>query len=353
MFAGVSIVFAAQGYGAWAMVIGWYASTTIAVVLSWWMAKWRPFRGRFSFRIWREMARFSFPLLLDNVAGSAREVFEQVIVGRALGTWGLGQYRYAYRIASLPSLSIIAICSHVMFPAFSRISDDNSRFRAAFLRALGWIWFAVLPIGALLVVAGPPVVVILLGEEWRAAGAAAAAMAGIGLGAALNSVAWEAIKGAGRSSLLNWLSAIHVGLGLPLIVLLLPFGLVGLVSQSRSRIWWPHSSVSSWPARWSAPPAVRPSHAWGHHALRGVRLRCAVAAGAIRRQGGPLSGIAGLGVDRRGMHIVRSRIYRCVAVDLAELVSIRMRRGWACSGEGQGPRPPAGEPVMRVLMIGA
>ena len=67
MFAVVSIVFAIQGYGAWAMVIGWYASTTTAVVLSWWMAKWRPFRGRFSFRIWREMAGFSLPLLLDSL----------------------------------------------------------------------------------------------------------------------------------------------------------------------------------------------------------------------------------------------------------------------------------------------
>jgi O-antigen/teichoic acid export membrane protein len=227
-FAAVSIVFAIRGYGAWAMVIGWYASTTTTVVLSWWMAKWRPFRGRFSFRIWREMAGFSLPLLLDNLADRSREMFEQMIVGRALGTGDLGQYRYAYRIASLPSLTVITICSHVLFPAFSRISDDSSRFRAAFLRALCWIWFAALPVGALLVITGQPVVVLLLGEEWRSAGAAAAAMAGIGLGVALLSVTSEAIKGAGRSSLLNWLTGLSVVLGLPLIVLLLPFGLVGV-----------------------------------------------------------------------------------------------------------------------------
>ena len=228
VFAAVSIVFAIQGYGAWAMVIGWYASATTTIVLSWWMAKWRPFRGRFSFRIWREMAGFSLPLLLDSLTGRSREVIAQVIVGRALGTGDVGQYRYANRIASLPSLTIVTVCSHVLFPAFSRISDDNSRFRAAFLRALCWIWFAALPVGAMLVVAGQPVVVLLLGEEWRPAGAAAAAMAGIGLGVALISVAAEAIKGAGRSSLLNWLTALNIGLGVPLILLLLPFRLVGV-----------------------------------------------------------------------------------------------------------------------------
>ena len=151
-----------------------------------------------------------------------------MIVGRVLGTADLGQYRYAYRIASLPVLAVITICSRVLFPAFSRISDDSSRFRAAYLRALGWIWFAALPVGALSVVVGEPVVVLLLGEEWRAAGAATAAMAGLGLAVALLSASAEAIKGAGRSSLLNWLTAIGLGLGLPLVVLLLPFGLVGV-----------------------------------------------------------------------------------------------------------------------------
>ena len=188
------------------MVIGAYASAVTWVVLSWWMAKWRPFRGRFSFRIWRELAGFSLPLLFDGIAERGREMFEQVLVGRGLGTADLGQYRYAYRIASLPSVAVIQICGYVLFPAFSRISGDGVRFREAFLRALGWIWFAALPAGALLIVVGQPVVVLLLGEEWRPAGAATAAMAGIGLGTALTSVGWEAIKGAGRSSLLNWMT---------------------------------------------------------------------------------------------------------------------------------------------------
>jgi PST family polysaccharide transporter len=257
VFAGVSIVFAVQGYGAWAMVIGWYASTTTALVLSWWMAKWRPFRGRFSFRIWREMAGFSLPVLLDGLAQHSRDVFQQMIVGRDLGTADLGQYRYAYRIASLPSLAVIQICSYVLFPAFSRISDDSSRFRAAFLRALGWIWFAALPVGALSVVVGEPVVVLLLGEAWRAAGAATAAMAGLGLGVALLSATAEAIKGAGRSSLLNWLTAIGLGLGLSLVVLLLPFGVVGVGIAISA------SLASDSPARWSAPRAARPPHAFG------------------------------------------------------------------------------------------
>jgi len=226
--ASISILFAVFGYGAWAMVIGTYASAATWVLLSWWMAKWRPFRGRFSFRIWRELAGFSLPLLLDGIAERSRDMVQQLLVGRAFGPAGLGQFRYGTRLAFLPALTVVQTCGYVLFPAFSRISGEGARFRQAFLRALGWIWLAALPVGALLLAVGQPVVVLLLGEKWRAAGAAASAMAGIGLGSALSSVAAEAVKGAGRSRLLNWLSAINVGLGLPLIVLLLPFGLVGV-----------------------------------------------------------------------------------------------------------------------------
>ena len=124
-----------------------------------------------SFRIWREMAGFSLPLLLDGLAERAREMFEQILVGRQLGTGDLGQYRYAYRIASMPSMAVIQICSYVLCSPRSPVFPaDPLRFREAFLRALGWIWFAALPAGMLLVVAGEPIVVLLLGEQWRAAG---------------------------------------------------------------------------------------------------------------------------------------------------------------------------------------
>ena len=192
------------------------------------MAGWRPFRGVPSFRIWRELAGFSLPMLLDGIAERSRQIFEQVLVGRVLGTADLGQYRYAYRIAAMPSMAVITVCAHVLFPAFARISDDGDRFRAAYLRALGWTCFAAIPVGALMVALGEPVVVVLLGEQWRLAGVAVSAMAGIGIGAALNSVAGEAMKGAGRSSLLNWTTGLGLALGVPLILLSLPFGLVGV-----------------------------------------------------------------------------------------------------------------------------
>ena len=226
-FAVVAIVFSALGFGAWGMVIGSYASMVVWVGLTWTLTKWRPFRGRFSFRLWREMARFSMPVVIDGVAERVREALEQIIVGRLLGTATLGQYRYAFRVGSLPAGAIVHSCSSVLFPAFSRIAGDEERLRQAFLRALGWLWFAALPVSAIMILTGEPIMVLLLGEVWRPAGIATAAMAGMGLGLALCSASAEAMKGAGKSSPLIWLAAINLP-GLLIVLLAVPYGLVGV-----------------------------------------------------------------------------------------------------------------------------
>lgn len=227
-FAGVSILFAVWGYGAWSMVVGSYASVLVLLVLSWWMARWRPFRGHFSVRLWRQMAAFSFPLVLEHMADSIRDTFQQVLLGRRLGTADLGQYRYGYQMAGMPAMAIVEIFGYLLFPAFARLSADGARLRDAFLRALGWTWFAVLPLAAVLVVASQPVAVLLLGVQWHPAGTAAMAMSGMTVGAALYALGATVMKGAGRSSLVNWLSVVSLGLHLPLVLVLVRFGLVGV-----------------------------------------------------------------------------------------------------------------------------
>lgn len=227
-FAIVSVVLAASGFGVWSLVLASYASLLVWIVTTWLLAGWRPGRARASLRLWRQLARFAFPLLIEGIGDRCRETIETVVVGRSLSTTALGHYRYGRRIAMIPGLAVVQVCAYVLFPAFSRISGDPDRFRRAFLRALGWIWFAATPVAALIIAIGMPLAVILLGEPWRAAGIVLVALTGYGLGEALNSVCGEALKGAGRPQLLTWLTLIGlVSLGV-LLVALTPFGLVGV-----------------------------------------------------------------------------------------------------------------------------
>lgn len=229
VFAVVSITFAAMGYGAWAQVIGNYAAMFTWVVLSWWFSGWWPGFAKPSYKLWREMAKFAFPLLLEGIVDKIRTSAESALIARGLSADPLGNYRYGQRLSLIPGNAVVQIGSYVLFPAFSRLASEPDRLRNAFIRGLQWAWIASAAVAGLVVAVGEPAVVLLLGEKWRGAGIAFVALAGYGPGIALQAAGSEAIKATGRSQLLNWTTATSIVLGLGLLVALMPpFGLVGV-----------------------------------------------------------------------------------------------------------------------------
>jgi len=98
-FAAVSVTLATLGFGVWSMVLGTYASSLVWVVTLWWICDWRPWHGRPSFRMWRDLARFGFPLVLGFVADRAQKTVQSVVTGSVLGVNALGLQRYGERIA--------------------------------------------------------------------------------------------------------------------------------------------------------------------------------------------------------------------------------------------------------------
>lgn len=227
-FAVVSVTAALLGLGVWSLVAGTYASYLAWLAGVWAISDWRPGRGRASFAMWREMSRFGLPLVVGFVGARTQQLVESVVVGRGLSTAALGQYRYGVRISRIPVNAVLEIVATALFPAFSRISGEPERLRTSYLQALSSVTFFSAAVSGLAVCLGEPAVVVLLGEPWRGAGVAVVAMAGLGIGKAFTSVSEEALKGRGRTSLLNYLTATEVVLGIGLLVLIIPFGLVGV-----------------------------------------------------------------------------------------------------------------------------
>ncbi|MFE6861306.1 oligosaccharide flippase family protein [Nocardia sp. NPDC057668] len=230
-FCAVSVTLAALGFGVWSLVIGTYASYAMWVLAVWWLARWRPGRGRASMRIWRELARFGSPVVVNMLGSRVQTTVEAAVVGRGLSAAALGHYRYGQRIAQIPVRFIVEVGAFSLFPAFSRIAEerDAPRLAAAYLRAIRLTTAGAAALCGLIVAVGEPAVVIVFGERWREAGLVVVAMAGLGLGKAWMSVSEEAIKGAGRTALLNWQTAIELVLGIGLLLVLVRlYGLIGV-----------------------------------------------------------------------------------------------------------------------------
>ncbi|MHA6616950.1 oligosaccharide flippase family protein [Pseudonocardia sp. DLS-67] len=227
-FAVVSVTCAVLGLGVWSLVIGTYASSVTLLVGVWVLVSWRPGRAKASVALWRQLARYGYPLLIDHVASQIRTTAEPVVVGRLLDTAALGFYRYGLRIARLPVNVMISVVAYALFPAFSHIAADPERLRQTYLKALRWVTFCAAPVSGLMLAIGEPAAVVVLGEPWREAGVVLVAMAGLGIGKAFASVSEEAIKGCGRTALINVATAVEFALGLSLLVLIVPFGLPGV-----------------------------------------------------------------------------------------------------------------------------
>ena len=227
-YAAVAVGLAALGWGVWAMVAGMYASYIAWVVSLWMLTSWRPGRGHASFAMWRELARYGFPLVFAMAGYRLRTAVESLVVGRFLSTGALGFFRYGQRIALIPEMGIIQVGATTLFPAFSRIAGDRKRFAAAYLRALHWAMVGAAAGTGLMIALGEPAVVVVFGERWHGAGVALVAMSGVSIGSAVAVIAQDVIKAHGRTHLINWFTLADVFLGVGfLLVLTWAFGFVG------------------------------------------------------------------------------------------------------------------------------
>jgi O-antigen/teichoic acid export membrane protein len=227
-FGTAAVVTTADGWGVWGLVLGSYVSSAVEVVLAWAFVRWRPRPSRASFKTWRSLAAFGRHVIAADVVMSIGDRADSVVIGRALTTAALGQYRYAWRVAVIPLAAIVNIGAYVLYPAFAAIASEDERLRAAFARALRWLSIAGLPASLVLLPLGEPLVVLVFGEQWRPAGRAVSAMCLFAAGHTYDSLASEAWKAVGRPDLLVRMHVLSVVSLVALMLVFIPVGLTGM-----------------------------------------------------------------------------------------------------------------------------
>ena len=104
-------------------------------------------------------------LTLSGVFNYLFHNLDNIVVGRILGTGGLGLYEMAYNISMLPITDVSDVISKVTFPVYTIISDDKPRLRKAFLRTILLVTLILLPFGVLIIFPYE-IVKIVLGQKW-------------------------------------------------------------------------------------------------------------------------------------------------------------------------------------------
>lgn len=161
----VSIALAIAGLEVWAIVWGNIIGFTAGSVVVWLVSGWRP-KARPSLSALRSIAGFSLHTAGDAGFTFVRQNLDKFLVGRWLGVSSLGIYTLGQRTVSYPVLSLTNVLMTVLFPAFSRLQDDNDALRRGYTRALGAIAFVTMPLLIGTAVVAEPFVNALLGDKW-------------------------------------------------------------------------------------------------------------------------------------------------------------------------------------------
>lgn len=161
----VGIGLAILGYGVWSLVYQSLAIATMTTVLLWAYSAWRP---RFIFH-WIEVksvSSYSLNLTGFNIFNYFARNADYLLIGRFLGAQNLGYYTLAYNLMLLPLQNISAIIGRVMFPAYSRIQDDNAIFRNVYLKVACTIALITFPMMIGLWALAEPFVLTIFGSRW-------------------------------------------------------------------------------------------------------------------------------------------------------------------------------------------
>ncbi len=150
----------------WALIIGTAVTRVCRVGMSYVM---HPLRPKFSLSAWRDLIGFSLWTWAICVARVLRDQPSTFIIGRVVGSTGLGMLNVAGEIALLPSTEIVLPMGRSMFSAFAMARRSGQDVEAIFRRLTGMAAILTLPASVGLALVAEPLVRLMLGPAWMQA----------------------------------------------------------------------------------------------------------------------------------------------------------------------------------------
>ncbi len=149
----------------WALVYGAVASSIVMTIVSFAMHPYRP-KLRFDILKAKELFVFGGWVLLGSAANYIFMSIDSIFVGRLLGVVTLGLYTMAHRIGDVVGQEMRIISSGVVFPTYSKLQDDASNLRLAFLKSIEAIAYIVFPTAVGIFFLASDFATLVLGQQW-------------------------------------------------------------------------------------------------------------------------------------------------------------------------------------------
>jgi PST family polysaccharide transporter len=159
----VSIVIAVTFRSYWAIILGLATNGLVQLVLSYLM---RPYRPRISFVSLKRVLGFSGWLTGVGLMSALNNKLDPLVLARAIGVGGAGQYFMGLQLAELPTREIAFPVTRAIYPGLSELQGDPVRANRAFLKGVEAMAAIAMPAGIGFALVARDLVPLLIGDKW-------------------------------------------------------------------------------------------------------------------------------------------------------------------------------------------
>lgn len=155
-----AVTLAWQGFGVSSFTLAVLARGVIGLVLVYLIFPWKP-RFGFSRDSLRHLLKFGLPFQANSFLAVIKDDGMTVVLGKLVGSDGLGYLGWASRWASLPLRIFMDNVTKVAFPAFSRLQDNDKKLARAVEMVLKYLTLSTFPILIGMAVLANPLIQII------------------------------------------------------------------------------------------------------------------------------------------------------------------------------------------------
>lgn len=220
---GISLAYA--GYGVWALVGQQLSMTITDTVVLWITVKWRP-QLTFSVKRMKEMFSFGWKLLCSSLIDTVYSNIYSLVIGKTYSTSDLGFYNRGKQFPMLIINNINSSIQSVLFPVLSEAQEENERLKSMVRRSIVTSTFLIFPAMAGLAAIAEPLTVTLLTEKWLPAVPFIQFCCFSYAFWPIHTANLQAINAVGRSDITLKLEVIKKVIGIVVLVLTVPHGLM-------------------------------------------------------------------------------------------------------------------------------
>ena len=223
----VGIIMAYTGFGVWALAAQYLSNSLFNTITLWIASNWRP-KWMFSFQRLKAIYDYGWKILAVGLVDTIFGQLRSLIIAKQYSRADLAYYNRGIAFPGFGMKLIEPTISGVLFPALSNCNDDPQMMKSITRRVIKTSTFIICGIMCFLIAVAKPLVAVVLTEKWLPCVVYFQISALAYMLRPLQIINTSVIRASGRSALLLKLDLLKKGIGLVLLLLLMPYGVVAI-----------------------------------------------------------------------------------------------------------------------------